>query len=293
MVTKDASSLSGVQLQNILQYVIAPRPICFASTINLKGEVNLSPFSFFNIFSVQPPICVFSPSRRLRDNTTKHTLDNINEVAECVINIVSYEMVAQTSLASCEYPQGVNEFTKAGFTMLPSEVVQPPRVAESPVQLECRINQVVPLGEKAGSGNLVIAEILRIHLSESILDDKGNVDQTALDLVARLGGNWYARINKDSLFQLEKPNEKIGMGFDRLPTSLFHADWLTNTEKAQFANLNNPPNKEEAFALMDQVVKEKILALSPSTIQEMQSQIKALLKSGDVSKAWCMAIQLP
>ena len=212
MVTKDASTLTGVQLQNILQYVIAPRPICFASTINKNGEVNLSPFSYFNIFSVQPPICIFSPSRRLRDNTTKHTLDNINEVAECVINIVNYEMVAQTSLASCEYPQGVNEFTKAGFTMLPSDVVKPPRVAESPVQLECRINQVIALGEKAGSGNLVIAEILRIHLSESILDDKGNIDQTALDLVARLGGNWYARINKDSLFQLEKPNEKIGMG---------------------------------------------------------------------------------
>lgn len=290
MVTKDASSLTGVQLQNILQYVIAPRPICFASTINQKGEINLSPFSYFNIFSVQPPICIFSPSRRLRDNTTKHTLDNINEVAECVINIVSYEMVAQTSLASCEYPQGVNEFVKAGFTMLPSDVVKPPRVAESPVQLECRINQIIPLGENAGSGNLVIAEILRIHISESILDDKGNIDQTALDLVARLGGNWYARINKDSLFQLDKPNEKIGMGFDQLPEAIANANWLTNNEKAKLANLNNPPQKEEALELLSPELVEKLSVRKSN--EEIQSIIKALLNNGDSLNAWCLAIQL-
>ena len=292
MVTKDASSLTGVQLQNILQYVIAPRPICFASTINQKGEINLSPFSYFNIFSVQPPICIFSPSRRLRDNTTKHTLDNINEVAECVINIVSYDMVAQTSLASCEYPQGVNEFVKAGFTMLPSDVVKPPRVAESPVQLECRINQVIPLGEKAGSGNLVIAEILRIHLSESILDDKGNIDQTALDLVARLGGNWYARINKDSLFQLDKPNEKIGMGFDQLPAALLNADWLSNNEKAQLANLSNPPDKHAAFELIDTAMQKMFTSSNPSNTMLVQEQIKDLLKKGEALNAWNLAIQL-
>lgn len=290
MITKDASSLTGLQLQNILQYVIAPRPICFASTINKKGEVNLSPFSYFNLFSVQPPICVFSPSRRLRDNTTKHTLDNINEVAECVINIVSYEMVAQTSLASCEYPQGVNEFVKAGFTMLPSEVVQPPRVAESPVQLECRIQQVVSLGEKAGAGNLVIAEILRIHLSENILDDKGNIDQTALDLVARLGGNWYARINKDALFQLEKPNEKIGMGFDQLPAAIVNAEWLNNNEKARLANLNNPPQKEEALQLLSPELIEKVSGRKSN--EEIQAIIKALLNNGDSLQAWCLTIQL-
>jgi flavin reductase (DIM6/NTAB) family NADH-FMN oxidoreductase RutF len=292
MVTKDASSLTGVQLQNILQYVIAPRPICFASTINQTGEINLSPFSYFNIFSVQPPICIFSPSRRLRDNTTKHTLDNINEVAECVINIISYDMVAQASLASCEYPQGVNEFVKAGFTMLPSDVVKPPRVAESPVQLECRINQVIPLGEKAGSGNLVIAEILRIHLSESILDDKGNIDQTALDLVARLGGNWYARINKDSLFQLNKPNEKIGMGFDQLPAALLNADWLSNNEKAQLANLSNPPDKHAAFELIDTAMQQVFASPNLSNTLLVQEQIKNLLKKGEALNAWYLAIQL-
>ena len=289
MVTKDASALTGMQLQNILQYVIAPRPICFASTINSKGEVNLSPFSYFNIFSVQPPICTFSPSRRLRDNTTKHTLDNILEIPECVINIVSYDMVGQTSLASCEYPQGVNEFEKAGFTMLASEVVKPPRVAESPVQLECKINQVIPLGEKAGSGNLVVAEILRIHLSEKILDANGNVDQHALDLVARLGGNWYARINKDSLFQLEKPNEKIGMGFDRLPKSLYHADWLTQNEKAKLANLHDPPSKDEAYKLVEPEWLEK---LNKNTSHEVYAQIKLFLQQGDILKAWCLVVQL-
>ena len=292
MVTKDASSLTGIQLQNILQYVIAPRPICFASTINQKGEINLSPFSYFNIFSVNPPICVFSPSRRLRDNTTKHTLDNIKDVAECVINIVSYEMVAQTSLASCEYAQGVNEFVKAGFTMLPSEVVKPPRVAESPVQLECKINQVIPLGENAGAGNLVIAEILRIHISENILDEKGAIDQQSLDLVARLGGNWYARINKDALFQLDKPNEKIGMGFDQLPEGILNADWLTNNEKAQLANLSNPPKKEEAISLLEPSLQEIITFLDKSKPELVKTQVKDLLKKGEALKAWCIAIQL-
>lgn len=292
MVTKDAPSLTGIQLQNILQYVIAPRPICFASTINKKGEINLSPFSYFNLFSVNPPICIFSPSRRLRDNTTKHTLDNINEVAECVINIVSYEMVAQTSLASCEYPQGVNEFIKAGFNMLPSDVVKPPRVAESPVQLECKINQIIPLGESAGAGNLVIAEILRIHISENILDEKGGIDQQSLDLVARLGGNWYARINKDALFQLDKPNEKIGMGFDQLPEELLNADWLTNNEKAQLANLSNPPEKNAAFAMMEPSSQEIIHSINTSNADLAKLHVKELLKKGEALKAWCVAIQI-
>jgi hypothetical protein len=184
----------------------------------------------------------------------------------------------------------VNEFVKAGFTMLPSDVVKPPRVAESPVQLECRINQVIPLGEKAGSGNLVIAEILRIHISESILDDKGNIDQTALDLVARLGGNWYARINKDSLFQLDKPNEKIGMGFDQLPEAIANANWLTNNEKAKLANLNNPPQKEEALELLSPELVEKLSVRKSN--EEIQSIIKALLNNGDSLNAWCLAIQL-
>jgi flavin reductase (DIM6/NTAB) family NADH-FMN oxidoreductase RutF len=292
MITKDASALSGLQLQNILQYVIAPRPICFASTINQEGEVNLSPFSYFNLFSVQPPICIFSPSRRLRDNTTKHTLDNLAEIGECVINIVTYDMVAQTSLASCEFVKGVNEFIKAGFTMLPSELVKPPRVAESPVQLECKINQVIPLGETGGAGNLVLAEIIRIHLSESILDEKGNVDQTALDLVARLGGNWYARINNDSLFQLEKPNEKIGIGFDQLPIDILKAEWLSNNEKAKLANLNNPPDKTTALTMLDAETRQLCSSVNDQNRNAIYTEIKHLLEKGESLKAWCLALQL-
>lgn len=292
MITKDTSALSGLQLQNILQYVIAPRPICFASTINQEGEVNLSPFSYFNLFSVQPPICIFSPSRRLRDNTTKHTLDNLAEIGECVINIVTYDMVAQTSLASCEFAKGVNEFIKAGFTMLPSELVKPPRVAESPVQLECKINQVIPLGETGGAGNLVLAEIIRIHLSESILDEKGNVDQTALDLVARLGGNWYARINNDSLFQLEKPNEKIGIGFDQLPIDILKAEWLSNNEKAKLANLNNPPDKTTALTMLDAETRQLCSSINDKNRITIYTEIKHLLEKGESLKAWCLALQL-
>lgn len=188
MLTINTADLKPAELQNYLQYVIAPRPICFVSTIDKQGNVNLSPFSFFNLFSINPPICVFSPSRRVRDNTSKHSLENVMEVPECVINIVNYDMVQQTSLASVEYPKGVNEFVKAGFTQLPSELVRPPRVAESPVQMECIIRQVIPLGENAGAGNLVLSEIKRIHIKDDILDASGKIDQTKINLVARLGG---------------------------------------------------------------------------------------------------------
>src|SRR3569833_3221957 len=194
LYTKD---LSPVDLQNYLQYAIAPRPICFASTVDKDGNVNLSPFRFFNMFSTNPPLCVFSPSRRVRDATTKHTHENILEVPECVINIVTYDMVQQTSLASVEYPKGVNEFIKAGFTPIPSELVKPPRVAESPVQFECVVREVISLGENHGAGNLILAEIKLMHISETILDDENKIDQQKLDLVARLGGDWYARENRD------------------------------------------------------------------------------------------------
>jgi hypothetical protein len=201
-------------------------------------------------------------------------------------------MVAQTSLASCEFAKGVNEFIKAGFTMLPSELVKPPRVAESPVQLECKINQVIPLGETGGAGNLVLAEIIRIHLSESILDEKGNVDQTALDLVARLGGNWYARINNDSLFQLEKPNEKIGIGFDQLPIDILKAEWLSNNEKAKLANLNNPPDKTTALTMLDAETRQLCSSVNNQNRNAIYTEIKHLLEKGESLKAWCLALQL-
>ncbi|MEK0422451.1 MAG: hypothetical protein RLZ95_361 [Bacteroidota bacterium] len=272
MVTFETDKLSTQDIQKYLQYAIAPRPICFASTIDLEGNVNLSPFSFFNLFSMNPPICIFSPSRRVRDNTTKHTLENIKQVPECVINIVNYEMVQQMSLASCDYPKGTNEFIKAGFTAMPSELVKPPRVAESPIQLECLVQEVISLGENAGSGNLVIALIKKMHISETVLDDQNNIDQAKLDLVARLGGDWYARITEENLFKVEKPNTKLGIGFDQLPLGIVNSILLTNNEKAQLANVNILP---------DAIQKEKS-EFSEATILK----IKLALAQQKTDEAW-------
>lgn len=241
MLTINTSDISPLELQGYLQSAIAPRPICLASTIDKVGQVNLSPFSYFNLFSMNPPICIFSPSRRVRDNTTKHTLENLKEVPECVINIVNYAMVGQVSLSSCEYSKDVNEFTKAGFTQIPSDLVAPPRVAESPIQLECTVAQIIALGEKAGAGNLVLAEIKRIHIAESVLNANNKIDQAKLDLVARLGGDWYARINEQNLFEVTKPNTQLGMGFDMLPTFIRESEALSNNEKAQLANCTTLP----------------------------------------------------
>lgn len=198
---------------------VAPRPIAFASTIDQDGRPNLSPFSFFNVFSSKPPIMIFSPNRRVRDNSTKHTLENVIVTKEVVINIVNFSMVQQTSLSSTEYPQGVNEFLKAGFTMLASEEVRPYRVKESPVQFECKVREVIELGQEGGAGNLVICEVVKMHIDESILDDSGNIDQHKIDLVSRLGGNWYGRPSK-GLFEVPKPLTTLGIGVDSLQKAL-------------------------------------------------------------------------
>jgi flavin reductase (DIM6/NTAB) family NADH-FMN oxidoreductase RutF len=221
---------------------------------------------------MNPPICIFSPSRRVRDNTTKHTLENIKEVPECVINIVNYNMVQQVSLSSCDYPKGISEFTKAGFTELASELVRPPRVAESPIQLECIVQEVIALGAQAGAGNLVLAEIKKIHLHESILDASNHIDQAKLDLVARLGGDWYARITEANLFKVEKPNTKLGIGFDQLPKVIQESSLFTANEKAQLANTNIAP-------LLNTTNE---LNLSSQKIQE----IKAALSNNETELAW-------
>lgn len=249
MLTLKISDLSPMQLQNYLQYAIAPRPICFASTIDADGNINLSPFSFFNMFSTNPPICIFSPARRVRDNTTKHTLENVLEVKECVINIVDYAMVQQMSLASTEYAKDVNEFEKAGFSMLESHSVKPPRVAEAPVQLECIVNQVIPLGENHGAGNLVLAEIKLIHIKEEILDSEGKIDQEKIDLVARLGGDWYCRVTPESLFKVAKPLTTLGIGVDALPISVRNSKVLTGNDLGMLGNVENLPNAEEIDAM--------------------------------------------
>lgn len=275
MLTINTSDISPLELQGYLQSAIAPRPICLASTIDKAGQVNLSPFSYFNLFSMNPPICIFSPSRRVRDNTTKHTLENLKEVPECVINIVNYSMVGQVSLSSCEYSKDVNEFTKAGFTQIPSDLVAPPRVAESPIQLECTVAQIIALGEKAGAGNLVLAEIKRIHIAESVLNANNKIDQAKLDLVARLGGDWYARINEQNLFEVTKPNTQLGMGFDMLPTFIRESEALSNNEKAQLANCTTLP---ESFA--------KNTGISLDFTDENISAIKKELAGNNAQAAW-------
>jgi flavin reductase (DIM6/NTAB) family NADH-FMN oxidoreductase RutF len=290
MLTINAADLKPAELQNYLQYAIAPRPICFVSTIDKLGNVNLSPFSFFNIFSINPPVCVFSPSRRVRDNTTKHSLENVMEVPECVINIVDYDMVQQTSLASVEYPKGINEFIKAGFTQLSSDLVRPPRVAESPVQMECIISQVIPLGKNAGAGNLVLAEIKRIHINENILDETGKIDQAKIDLVARLGGDWYCRVGSDNLFEVTKPVRTIGIGVDSIPASIRNSTILTGNNLGQLGNIENLPSDEEIASFESDPELRQILdaTIGDSKTRERELHIyaKKLLESKDVSTAW-------
>lgn len=273
MLTLETKNIPTPQLQQYLQAAIAPRPICFASTIDLQGRVNLSPFSFFNLFSTNPPVCVFSPSRRVRDNSTKHTLENLREVPECVINIVNYDMVQQMSLSSCDYPKDTNEFIKAGFTELPSSLVRPPRVAESPIQLECTVRDIISLGDQPGAGNLVIAEIKIIHIGEQVLNESNKIDPVKLDLVARLGDDWYTRVTREVLFQVEKPNTKLGIGFDQLPESIRNHPGLSANEKAQLANVAELP---------ETISKEKLPELTTALIQS----VKAALQKNDTSGAW-------
>lgn len=279
--------LKPAEKQYYLQHVIAPRPICFASTISKEGEVNLSPFSFFNMFSSNPPILVFSPARRVRDNTTKHTLQNVLEVPEVVINMVSYDMVQQVSLASCEYPRGVNEFEKAGFTALSSQLIRPPRVKESKVQLECRVNEVKPLGTEGGAGNLVICEVLLMHIDDSLLDENKKIDQRKTNQVARLGGDWYCVVNEQSLFQVEKPNTQLGIGIDALPAAIRNSQLLSGNNLGQLANVTEIPAINPAFE--DDHLKQIIqyYSISPEELEkELQVYAKKLLEQGRVQDAW-------
>lgn len=296
MLTIKVSELKTVELQNYLQYAIAPRPICFVSTINKDGMVNLSPFSFFNMFSTNPPICIFSPARRVRDNTTKHSLENVLEVPECVINIVNYDMVQQTSLASVEYPKGTNEFVKAGFTELASTLVKPPRVAESPVQMECIVKEVISLGEEAGAGNLVLAEIKLIHINEVVLDDSGKIDQEKIDLVARLGGDWYCRVTSDNLFKVEKPVRTLGIGVDSIPASIRNSNILTGNNLGQLGNVEALPTDSEIEEFQFDTELRQILNAtigdSSTRERELHQYAKAFLEKGKVQDAWKVLLSI-
>lgn len=289
MLTLKTSDLSPMQMQNYLQYAIAPRPICFASTIDSAGNINLSPFSFFNMFSTNPPMCVFSPARRVRDNTTKHTLENVLDVKECVINIVNYDMVQQMSLASTEYGKGVNEFEKAGFTMQKSHLVKPPRVAEAPVQLECIIKEVIPLGEQNGSGNLILAEIKLIHIKEEILDSEGKIDQAKIDLVARLGGDWYCRVTPESLFKVAKPLTTLGIGVDALPAAVRNSKVLTGNDLGMLGNVEVLPSADEidaiSFSANVKDILDATIGDSSTRERELHELAHQLLMVGNVNDA--------
>ncbi len=283
----DLAELKPVEKQYYLQHVIAPRPICFASTVDKNGKANLSPFSFFNMFSSHPPIVVFSPARRLRNNTTKHTLQNILEVPEVVINMVTYDMVQQTSLASCEFPKDVDEFLKAGFTKESATLVKPPMVRESKVKLECKVLEVKPLGEEGGAGNLVICEVLRLHINDELLSEDKKLDQTQLELVARLGGDWYCRVSRENLFLVPKPNVKLGIGIDALPESIRFSKILTGNHLGQLGNVHEMPVVEPSFD--DEHLKNIIqyYSVSPDEMErEIHSYAARLLNQGKVNEAW-------
>jgi flavin reductase (DIM6/NTAB) family NADH-FMN oxidoreductase RutF len=283
----ELKNLSISEKQNYLQYAIGPRPICFASTIDKDGNINLSPFSFFNIFSINPPIVIFSPSRRGRDGSTKHTYQNVLEVPEVVINLVDEEIVQQMSLASCEFPREVNEFYKAGLTEQAATIVKPPMVKESKVKLECKVVEVKSLGELGGSGNLVICEVLKMHIDESILNEKGTIDQTKFHLVARLGGDWYCKVDESNLFKVDKPNVKLGIGFDALPGSIRASKFLSGNDLGLLANVHEFPELNASFD--DDHLKQIVQYYSVNP-EEMEKEIhlyaKKLLSQGRVADAW-------
>jgi flavin reductase (DIM6/NTAB) family NADH-FMN oxidoreductase RutF len=287
MKTIDLNQLSSIDKQQWLQHAIAPRPICFASTIDKDGNVNLSPFSFFNLFSTNPAVVIFSPSRRVRDNTTKHTLQNVLEVPEVVINMVDYDMVQQASLASCEYPKGDNEFLKSGFTMQPATIVKPQMVQQAKVKFECKVLEVKSLGAEGGAGNLVIAEVIRMHVDESILGENGKIDQTKFNLVARLGGDWYCKVDATNLFLVVKPNTKLGIGVDALPENIRNSKVLTGNNLGQLANVHDAPVIDPAFE--DDKLKNifQYYSLSPDEMEnEIHLYAKELLNEGKVTEAW-------
>ncbi|HLZ88901.1 MAG TPA: flavin reductase family protein [Puia sp.] len=293
-MTLDLVALSPVERQHFLQAAIAPRPICFASTIDAEGRVNLSPFSFFNLFSTNPPILIFSPSRRVRDNTTKHSWHNVLEIPEVVINIVDYPMVQQASLASCDYPKEVNEFVKAGFTAEPATLVRPPMVKESKVKIECRVLETKVLGETGGAGNLVICEALRMHIDPAILDDeKKHIDQRRLQLVARLGGDWYCRVTPENLFAVEKPNTRLGIGMDALPDPIRHSKTLSGNHLGQLANVHELPSVDPSFE--DERLRSifQYYSVSPDEMEkELHTYAAQLLDAGKVKEAWQVLLAL-
>jgi len=272
--------LPTAEFHSFLLGAVSPRPIAFASTIDALGNVNLSPFSFFNVFGSNPPIMIFSPARRVRDNTNKHTLENVLEVKEVVINIVDYNMVEQASLASCEYEKGVNEFVKAGFTPIASVKIKPPRVAESPASFECKVNQIIETGSEGGAGNLIICEVLLAHFRTDILDENGKIDPRKVDTVARMGGDWYCRASGAAMFEVPKPNTKRGIGYDQIPLQIRESNILTANNLGRLGNIEAIPTFLEA----EEFKKSKNLLLYSEP--QMHEFAKQMLEQGHLKDAW-------
>ncbi|WP_436517104.1 flavin reductase family protein [Ekhidna sp. To15] len=288
-MTIDPKELPVPQLHGHLLSAVAPRPIAFASTVDKEGNVNLSPFSFFNVFSANPPVMIFSPARRGRDNTTKHTLENVKEHAEVVVNVVSYDMVQQMSLSSTEYGKGVNEFEKAGFTEVKSERVAPPRVKEAPVSFECKVIEVKSLGEQGGAGQLVICEVLLMHIADRVLDENGKIDPNKIDLVARMGGNWYSRAKGDAIFEVTKPLTTMGIGVDQIPDRIRTSTVLTGNHLGQLGNVEALPTEEEVKDFANEPEVRSIFDSfdDDENIQlELHKLAADLLNEGEVDTAW-------
>lgn len=284
MVSISPKDVSPLKLQGYLQSSVGPRPIAFASTVDANGNPNLSPFSFFNVFSSNPPILVFSPARRVRDNTIKHTLINCEATKEVVINVVNFDIVQQMSLSSTEYADGVNEFLKSGLTMLPSEIVKPFRVAESPVQFECKVNQIISLGTEGGAGNLIICEVVKLHIDESILDENGNIDQYKIDLVSRMGANWYSRSNQ-GLFEIPKPLATLGIGVDQIPDFIKESPVFTGNDLGMLGNVESLPSTEEINIFVNENIQVKGV-LSSADEMKVHQKAKEFLNKQDALSAW-------
>lgn len=284
MTSFEPKDISTGKLHSYLLSAVAPRPIAFASTLDKAGNPNLSPFSFFNVFSANPPILIFSPARRVRDNTTKHTLENVLETKEVVINVVNFDIVHQMSLSSTEYPESVNEFEKAGLNMLKSDLVKPFRVAESPVQFECKVKEIVGLGDEGGAGNLVICEVLKMHIDDEVLDSDGHIIQEKLDLVARAGGSYYSRA-RNGFFEIPKPLSKLGIGVDSFPDYIRNSMILTGNDLGMLGNVEALPT-EEAVKEFVVSVSERYPDISSKSHREKHKLAHNYLSFGDIESAW-------
>jgi flavin reductase (DIM6/NTAB) family NADH-FMN oxidoreductase RutF len=295
MKSINPKEISTPELHGYLLGAIAPRPIAFASTVDRNGNVNLSPFSFFNVFGSNPPVLIFSPARRVRDNTTKHSLENVKEVAEVVINIVNYRMVEQMSLASTEYEKGVNEFIKSGFKEEKSLLVKPPRVKEAPVSFECKVLQILPIGENGGAANLVICEVIMIHLNENILDDNRKIDPFKLDGVARMGGDWYCRANGDALFEIPKPIRNKGIGVDVIPESIKNSLVLTGNNLGRLGNVESIPSDSDVSEYGKTPVIQELLQRFKNDYEGLEFHLHQMaqekLLEGEVEEAWKILLQ--